>query len=144
MDGGSYDRLFHGAYNAYSVALARVLPHIPGFCFFIRRSVFEEAGGFDPDIILAEDHDLARRGARIGHYGILASQHISVSTRRFKRDGLLATVAKYILCELHMLALGPVRSGRFFKYGWGYGGRSGRGDVPPDDDPAVLKSPPAC
>jgi UDP-2,3-diacylglucosamine pyrophosphatase LpxH len=119
IDGGGYDRLFHRIYNVYSVALARVLPHIPGFCFFVKRPVFEEAGGFDPEITLAEDHELARRGAKIGTYGILSSQYISVSTRRFKRDGMLATAAKYILCELHMLIFGPVKS-NIFKYGWGY------------------------
>jgi hypothetical protein len=77
-------------------------------------------GGFNEDIKLAEDHDLARRGAKIGTFGFLNTQLIPVSTRRFDRDGRFATAVKYMLCELHMLALGPVTTD-IFKYGWGHG-----------------------
>jgi glycosyltransferase involved in cell wall biosynthesis len=120
MDGGKYDKLMHDLYNVYSVALGKILPHIPGFCFFIKRSVYEAVGGFDIDIKLAEDHELARRGSKIGTFGFLFSQCIPVSTRRFERDGRFATAVKYVLCELHMLTLGPVKSD-IFKYEWGHG-----------------------
>jgi glycosyltransferase involved in cell wall biosynthesis len=120
MDGDKYDKLFHGLYNVYSVALGKFLPHIPGFCFFIKRSVYEAVGGFDVDIKLAEDHDLARRSSKIGTFGFLFTQCIPVSTRRFERDGRFATAIKYILCELHMLTLGPVKTD-IFKYSWGHG-----------------------
>jgi len=119
LDGGNYDKLLHGLYNVYSVAIGKILPHIPGFCFFIKRSVYEAVGGFDVDIKLAEDHDLARRGSKIGTFGFLFTQCIPVSTRRFERDGRFTTAIKYILCELHMLTLGPVKS-NIFKYNWGH------------------------
>jgi glycosyltransferase involved in cell wall biosynthesis len=120
MDGDKYDKLLHGLYNVYTVALGKILPHIPGFCFFIKRSVYEAVGGFDVDIKLAEDHELARRGSKIGTFGFLFTQCIPVSTRRFERDGRFTTAIKYILCELHMLTLGPVKS-NIFKYSWGHG-----------------------
>ena len=120
LDGDKYDKLLHGLYNVYSVAVGKILPHIPGFCFFIKRSVFEAVGGFDVGIKLAEDHDLARRSAKIGTFGFLFSQCIPVSTRRFERDGRFTTAIKYMLCELHMLTLGPVKSD-IFKYRWGHG-----------------------
>lgn len=120
MDGDKYDKLLHGLYNVYSVVVGKILPHIPGFCFFIKRSVFEAVGGFDVDIKLAEDHELARRSAKIGTFGFLFSQCIPVSTRRFERDGRFVTAIKYVLCELHMLTLGPVKSD-IFKYSWGHG-----------------------
>jgi len=120
MDGDKYDKLLHGLYNVYTVALGKILPHIPGFCFFIKRSVYEAVGGFDVDIKLAEDHELARRGSKIGTFGFLFTQCIPVSTRRFERDGKFVTAIKYILCELHMLTLGPVKSD-IFKYNWGHG-----------------------
>jgi glycosyltransferase involved in cell wall biosynthesis len=120
LDGDKYDELLHGLYNVYSVAVGKILPHIPGFCFFIKRSVFEAVGGFDVDIKLAEDHELARRSAKIGAFGFLFTQTIPVSTRRFERDGRFATAIKYILCELHMLTIGPVKS-NIFKYNWGHG-----------------------
>jgi glycosyltransferase involved in cell wall biosynthesis len=119
LENGLYDRMFYGVYNAYSVVLEKILPHIPGFCFFIKRSVYEAVGGFDEEIRLAEDHDLARRGAKIGTFGFLNTQLIPVSGRRFERDGRLATAVKYILCELHMLTIGPVKTD-IFKYGWGH------------------------
>lgn len=120
LDGDKYDKLLHGLYNVYSVAVGKILPHIPGFCFFIKRSVYEAVGGFDVDIKLAEDHDLARRGSKIGTFGFLFTQCIPVSTRRFERDGKFVTAIKYVLCELHMLTLGPVKS-NIFKYSWGHG-----------------------
>jgi glycosyltransferase involved in cell wall biosynthesis len=120
LDGDKYDELLHGLYNVYSVALGKILPHIPGFCFFIKRSVYEAVGGFDVDVKLAEDHELARRGSKIGTFGFLFSQCIPVSSRRFERDGKFVTAIKYILCELHMLTIGPVKS-NIFKYNWGHG-----------------------
>lgn len=120
LENGLYDRMFYGVYNAYTVVLEKILPHIPGFCFFIKRSVYEAVGGFDEEIRLAEDHDLARRGAKIGTFGFLNTQIIPVSSRRFDRDGRFATAVKYILCELHMLTIGPVKS-NIFKYNWGHG-----------------------
>jgi len=120
LDGDKYDKLLHDLYNVYTVALGKILPHIPGFCFFIKRSVYEAVGGFDVDVKLAEDHELARRGSKIGTFGFLFTQCIPVSTRRFERDGKFATAIKYILCELHMLTLGPVKS-NIFKYNFGHG-----------------------
>jgi glycosyltransferase involved in cell wall biosynthesis len=119
LDGDLYDKMFYGIYNAYSVVLRKILPHIPGFCFFIKRSVYEAVGGFDEEIRLAEDHDLARRGAKIGTFGFLNTQTIPVSNRRFEADGHWSTAVKYILCELHMLTLGPVKT-NIFKYKWGH------------------------
>jgi glycosyltransferase involved in cell wall biosynthesis len=120
LDGDKYDKLLHGLYNVYTVALGKILPHIPGFCFFIKRSVYEAVGGFDVDVKLAEDHELARRGSKIGTFGFLFTQCIPVSSRRFERDGRFRTAIKYILCELHMLTIGPVKS-NIFKYNWGHG-----------------------
>jgi glycosyltransferase involved in cell wall biosynthesis len=119
IDGNNYDKFVHDLYNVYSVALGKILPHIPGFCFFIKRSVYEAVGGFDVDIKLAEDHELARRGSKIGTFGFLFTQCIPVSTRRFESDGRFATAIKYILCELHMLTIGPVKT-NIFKYKFGH------------------------
>jgi len=112
---------FTDLYNVLYRGAGENLPHIPGFCFFIKRSVYEAVGGFDVDVKLAEDHELARRGSKIGTFGFLFTQCIPVSTRRFERDGKFATAIKYILCELHMLTLGPVKS-NIFKYNFGHGG----------------------
>ena len=119
MDGTAYDKFFYGVYNIYTLALERILPHVPGFCVYIKRSVHEAIDGFDEEIKLAEDHDYARRGAKIGRFGFLTSRYIPVSTRRFDRDGRISTATKYVLSELHMLTVGPITTD-IFKYGWGH------------------------
>lgn len=113
------DQLFYGFYNSYISATQRFLPHAHGFCILVRRAVHEAIGGFDPAVRLAEDHEYAQRAGKIGRFGVIRESRIPVSTRRFERDGHLATACRYILCELHMWTLGAVKSD-IFKYRFGY------------------------
>lgn len=96
-----------------------VHPHAPGFCILVRRSLHKAIGGFDETVQFCEDHDYANRASRKGSFGFLNSVRISVTTRRQERDGRLSVVLKYILAEMHLLALGPIRHDRF-RYGFGY------------------------
>ncbi|TAL19706.1 glycosyltransferase [Patescibacteria group bacterium] len=113
------DAIFYGFYNSYIFATQKFFPHAHGFCILARRTIHELIGGFDPAVRLAEDHDYAQRAARRGRFGVVRGTRIPVSTRRFERDGHLLTACKYILCELHMLALGAVKSD-IFRYRFGY------------------------
>ncbi len=114
------DRVSHGLYNGYMTATERVFPHAHGFCIMARRAAHAAIGGFDETVRLAEDHDYAQRAARAGfRFGIVRSLRIPVSTRRMRRDGYLSIAARYVLCELHMLALGPVKTD-IFRYRFGY------------------------
>lgn len=114
------DRVSHGLYNGYMTATERVFPHAHGFCIMARRSAHMAIGGFDETVRLAEDHDYAQRAARAGfRFGIVRSLRIPVSTRRMRRDGYLSIAARYVLCELHMMTLGPVKSD-IFRYRFGY------------------------
>jgi len=101
-------------YNIPIFFLEKVLPHA-AMGILIERKLFKKLKGFDEKITLAEDHDLARRAKKLGKYGILKSAKLYVSDRRFKQDGLLKTYSKYLLCEGHMIFIGPVKKD-LFKY----------------------------
>ncbi len=120
------DAFFYGLYNSYVFATQKVFPHAHGFCIVARRSLHEAIGGFDQAVKLAEDHDYAQRAAKAGRFGVIPKLRIPVSTRRFTRDGHFRTAARYILCELHMLTLGSVKSD-IFRYRFGYPKRAGEG-----------------
>lgn len=54
-------------------------------CFFIKRELFEEIGGFDPEIFIMEDYDLALRGRRQGgKFGIVKGTFFHASPRRYE------------------------------------------------------------
>ncbi len=105
---------FNLFYNHYVFALEKILPHASQGVL-IKKPLFYELKGYDETITLAEDHDLARRAKKKANYGILKSDKIFISDRRFKKDGWLSVGVKYFFCELHMIFLGPVRS-NIFKY----------------------------
>lgn len=114
------DSFFFVFYNSYIYATQKVFPHAHGFCILVRRSFHKRIRGFDERVLLAEDHDYAQRAKKDGAvFGVLTHARIPVSTRRFVRDGHFRTTARYVLCELHMLTLGSVKSD-IFKYRFGY------------------------
>jgi len=103
-------------YNIPIFFFEKILPHA-AMAILIDKKLFNKLGGFDEEIKLAEDHDLARRAAKLGRYGIIKSSKVHVSDRRFKKEGWLKTYSKYLLCEGHMIFIGPVKSD-IFKYGF--------------------------
>lgn len=119
INGTWFDRFSHALYNRYARMWGSVHPHAPGFCILVRRRLHEAIGGFDETVMFCEDHDYARRASKIGVYGFLNGVRIGVPVRRMDRDGRLNISVKYLLAELHILFLGPIRHDRF-KYGFGH------------------------
>ena len=119
VSGNRAEQFGHNFYNWYVRLWGTVRPHAPGFCTFIRRSLFEDIGGYDPTILFCEDHDLAARAGKRGRFAILNSVTIGVTDRRLRRDGRLVVVIKYILAEVHMMIFGPIRH-NLFHYDFGY------------------------
>jgi glycosyltransferase involved in cell wall biosynthesis len=99
-------------YNKMIVQLEHILPH-GAVGILSKKELFEELHGYDETIKLAEDHDLARRAEKKGRFGIIRSARVLVSDRRWRQDGWLTVTTKYILCELHMVLIGPVKSDIF-------------------------------
>lgn len=106
--------LFTFFYNLPIFFLEKILPHA-AVGLLIEKKLFKKLNGFDENLRLAEDHDLARRGKKLGKYGILKSSKIFVSERRFEKEGWAKTYGKYLLCEGYMILIGPVKSD-IFKY----------------------------
>jgi len=107
------DHFLHNAYNAYSRAWGSVFPHAPGFCMFVRKKIHDQIGGFDESIPFCEDHEYAQRLGKIGSFGILKSTKIPVSIRRMDRDGRIKIAIKYLLAELHIAFIGPIKHNHF-------------------------------
>ena len=91
------------------IVLESILPHA-AMGILVKKKLFDKVNGFDESIKLAEDHDFARRAAKFSKFGIIKSIDIFTSTRRFKKDSWFMTGAKFFLCQLHMIFIGPVRS----------------------------------
>ncbi|MCR4313730.1 MAG: glycosyltransferase [Candidatus Uhrbacteria bacterium] len=107
------DHFLHKAYNIYARAWGSLYPHAPGFCMLTRRELHEKIGGFDEKATFCEDHDYARRAIEHGRFGFLKSTKIPVSIRRLDRDGRMKIAITYMLAELHLAFLGPIRHNKF-------------------------------
>ncbi len=110
QNGTLLDHAFHGAYNKYTYATERALPHAVGSCMVARRSTHMAIGGFDETVVFAEDHDYIRRADKAGfNVGILRSHKIAVSPRRYRKEGLVRTAMKFVWSEAAILLHGPFR-----------------------------------
>jgi glycosyltransferase involved in cell wall biosynthesis len=118
LGGGVLDRFSHSTYNLYMRATQFILEHGGGFCLFARREAYDRVHGFDESINLAEDHDFVRRIAKFGKFRVLKGPGISVSVRRFERDGRFNTFIKYLAVEAHSLVKGTVKVD--LNYTWGH------------------------
>jgi len=119
IGGTVFDEFSYGCINEYFRLMNPIRPNAPGWCILVRRSLHETIGGFDETIVLAEDHDYALRASKSGTFGVLDSVKIFTNTRRQERDSRLFLITKYILAELHILFIGPIRHDKF-KYEFGY------------------------
>jgi rSAM/selenodomain-associated transferase 2 len=80
---------------------------------FVRRSVFEEMGGF-PDIPLMEDIAFSRSLKRRGRVACLR-QRVVTSSRRWKKDGVIRTILlMWSLRLLYFLGVSPARLRRVY------------------------------
>lgn len=110
--------LFDFFYNFPILVMEKYLAH-GAMAIMMERNVFEKINGFDESVLLAEDHHLARRADKIGKFGIIRSSKAYICDRRFKKEGYVRPYAKYVLCEAHMLLIGPARS-NVFRYGYSH------------------------
>lgn len=107
------DKFMHEVINVFFKATERFLPHAPGFCILIKKSLHEKIGGFDESVILAEDHDYVKRASKVGKFRFLTNPKINVSVRRLDRDGRFNITVKYIMAEAYILFIGEIRNNIF-------------------------------
>ncbi len=58
-------------------------------CMFVKREIHEKIKGFDETLIFGEDSEYARRAVKIGKFGILKSEKVMISPRRFEKEGVI-------------------------------------------------------
>lgn len=105
------DHLGHDVYNHYVRLTEKVRPHAPGSCIIALRSTHEAIGGFDENVVFAEDMEYVQRAHKQGYrFKMLPTHPVYVSVRRLDKDGRIAIAAKYIYGEIYMLAKGPFKN----------------------------------
>jgi len=60
-----------------------------GNCMVIKRAEFERIGGFNPNIIVAEEQELVRRASKYGRYVFLLNHCVVENPRRLQKWGRL-------------------------------------------------------
>lgn len=103
--------------NSCAWILERIQPRAAGWTLFVRREMHEAVGGFDETPALGEDHDYVARIRRLGRFGVLRTEKVSVSARRFRSQGVLRTVGTYVVFEL----IRPFRRLRFDEVRYRFG-----------------------
>lgn len=85
----------------------------------IKKSLHKKINGWDETVILVEDHDYTRRASKLGKFGVIRRTKIFSSLRRFRGEGYLRILLKYLFVELYFEFKGPLRKD-FFKYKFDY------------------------
>ncbi len=110
-DGWKYRLLEHG--NAWRVRLFKWAYGDQGI--FVRRSVFEELGGF-PELQLMEDLFFMKRLKRRGKVAIL-NPPLCISARRWQKKGVFRqTLRNWSLIALAHCGISPNRLARFYPH----------------------------
>ncbi|MCC7522802.1 glycosyltransferase [Candidatus Uhrbacteria bacterium] len=110
MTDNVFDKFGHEFYNVYLKALESIRPHAVGTCIMARKDVHDAIGGFDEDVVFAEDMEYVQRAHEKGHlFKVMRSHPMLVSVRRLEKDGRLNVAAKYIYGEWHMITKGPFK-----------------------------------
>lgn len=117
----SLDRAIHHFMNATIRASARFDPHAMGFAIFVTKRLFERVGGFDETIKVGEDSEFVKRAAKLRGLQFLERPYLSVSVRRFEKEGRLQCAKTGIRLNLYRAFKGEVREDeieyKFEEYG---------------------------
>jgi GT2 family glycosyltransferase len=88
-----------------------------GLC--VRRAAYAEVGGFR-DLPLFEDLDLARRLRRAGAVRLVPEAELTISARRWEREGVLRrTFLNWGLTVAYLCGVAPARLVRYYPSGRG-------------------------
>jgi len=112
--GNWFDKIAYFFYNSWTKISQNFLPHATN-SVLVKKEVFEKIGGFNEEIKIGEDHDFARRAAKISKFGFIETEPVLTSIRRFEKDGRIKTYLKYLVAGIYMLFFGPIKK-EIFKY----------------------------
>jgi glycosyltransferase involved in cell wall biosynthesis len=93
-DGNQTDRIFWEKIHAFTYKYPYVVgPYAAGMFILIRRSTFNELGGFNEKMVLGDDWELTHKISR-KKFGV-ADTFIWTTNRRFTKQGYLKTFSQY-------------------------------------------------
>ena len=93
-DGNKYDRIFWEKIHAFTYRYPYIVgPYAAGMFILIRRSKFNELGGFNEKMVLGDDWELTHKIPR-NKFGV-AKTFIWTTNRRFMKQGYLKTFSQY-------------------------------------------------
>ena len=104
----SADRALHDFMNLYLRLVQYSDPQAPGYCIMARKDVFDEIGGFDESLKLAEDHDFVKRASKHGAFRVLLNGWIHVDVRRFDKEGRLGYALKTVKVSVYRALQGEI------------------------------------
>jgi glycosyltransferase involved in cell wall biosynthesis len=83
--------------------------HVSGQCLFVKKDLFEKAGGFDESLFLGEEHELAQRLSKCGKGDFFMDLYVLNFPRRHELEGTYKTLLKDIYSEAYRMVNGPLR-----------------------------------
>ncbi len=92
-------KTIHAYINVVFVALQKALPYGAGHCIAVKREIFQQSPGFDPNLKIGEDVALVRKLSKGHRFGIVATQ-LFVSDRRYKEEGVPRMLMKILLLSI--------------------------------------------
>lgn len=113
-DGGAYTRKIYDWTNHIPRLLTKAgKPVTMGSCFVYRKEHFNRVGGFDPEFITNEDHELAGRMHKHRRFVFFHDISIGTSSRRIRSMGWFRLMKLYLKSSAVFL----LRRGSLRKYG---------------------------
>jgi len=92
-----FQALLYSLANYISISLIALHATMTaGSCFAYDKKIFREVGGFNPEFLTNEDHELAGRVSRIKRFAFFRDIHVYTSSRRIAKIGLLRTLKTYV------------------------------------------------
>jgi len=113
-----FDRLVYDIHNFALRFFENIkYPIATGTCIIITRELFEEIGGFDEAVYQYHDSNLVLRASKKGKFGVLNSEKIFISTRRFDRENrLIFSLKQGIIGTARRIIFGEIRNkNEYFK-----------------------------
>lgn len=96
------DKIFHDLANLFMKSVESLKPHGAG-CYGIltKKSMHEEADGFDESLDFGEDSNYIYKIGKIGNFRVLRKPKLLVSTRRLEKEGIKDLGRKYTKSTLY-------------------------------------------
>lgn len=89
-------------------------PFSTGGSMILERHFFAHLGGFNPKMVLSEDHDVVHRARSAGVNAIVPKDiHVYISLRRFHKEGRLHVYIKYVRIALKTMQSGGITEAPF-------------------------------